>query len=229
MLLLLTACQTAPEREKQADAPPPADTIAYAQAPPDKLSPSPALPPVDYDTTAWAELIRLDPSLVLDLKYATNDNFVSEQMYDCGRCFLRPPAAAAVVRAHQQLQKEGLGIKLFDCYRPRPIQWKLWEKVPNPRYVADPRKGSMHNRGAAVDLTLVDAEGRELDMGTAFDFFGPEASPEYTALPDSVLQNRARLRAALMAEGFKPIRSEWWHFSYSGPNYELADMLWNCY
>lgn len=229
MLLLLTACQRAPEGEAQAAAPPPADTTAYAQAPPDTLPPSPALPPVDYDTSAWAELIRLDPSLVLDLKYATNDNFVSEQMYDCGRCFLRPPAAASVVRAHQQLQKEGLGIKLFDCYRPRPIQWKLWEKVPNPRYVADPRKGSMHNRGAAVDLTLVDAEGRELDMGTAFDFFGPEASPEYTALPDSVLQNRARLRAALMAEGFKPIRSEWWHFSYSGPNYELADMLWNCY
>lgn len=184
---------------------------------------------IDYDTTQWADIALLDSSILIDLKYATTENFVHEKMYDCGRCFLRPEVAKAVVAAHRELQQKGLGLKMLDCYRPRPIQWKLWEKTPDPRYVADPRKGSMHNRGAAVDLTLVDAGGRELEMGTPYDFFGPEAHPAYTNLPDSVLATRQLLRATMLSKGFQPIRSEWWHFSYGKQNYALSDMLWKCY
>ncbi|NJL74567.1 MAG: M15 family metallopeptidase [Saprospiraceae bacterium] len=183
---------------------------------------------IDYDTTQWLELMDLDGSIVLDLRYATEDNFVKTKMYDCPRCFLRPVAAKALVKAHQYLQTKGYGLKMFDCYRPRPIQWKLWEKVPDTRYVADPKKGSMHNRGAAVDLTIIDANGKELDMGTGFDFFGKEAYHEYTKLPTQVLQNRKLLKETMETFGFGAIRTEWWHYSYRAKSFELSDMLWKC-
>ena len=226
--ILLTACQPAAQQEQQPANTGTVDTI-FALAPPPEAPTAPPLPPIDYDSSAWTELYRLDRSIIIDMKYATTENFVEEKMYDCSRCFLRPPVAEAVVKAHKQLQQQGLGLKMLDCFRPRPVQWQLWKKVPNPRYVADPRKGSMHNRGVAVDLTIVDADGEELPMGTPYDFFGPEAAPAYTDLPEEVLQNRQLLRETMIAHGFKPIRSEWWHFSYSGKNYALSDMLWKCY
>jgi zinc D-Ala-D-Ala dipeptidase len=228
LCLLLWSCN-ASQPQTEAVAAKPADILASpaADSLPEQPRPQPWLP--DYDTTQWADIAFLDSTIIIDMKYATEDNFVKEKMYDCGRCFLRPPVAKAVVAAHQQLQQQGLGLKMLDCYRPRPIQWKLWGKVPNPRYVSDPRKGSMHNRGSAVDLTLVDGQGQELDMGTAFDFFGPEASPSYTKLPPEVIANRQLLHNMMTAQGFKPITSEWWHFAYHKANFELSDMLWNCY
>ena len=187
------------------------------------------IPQIDYDTNVWFDLKDLDPSIQLDLRYATTNNFVKEVMYDCGRCFLRKEVARAVVRAHQDLREQGYGgLKMFDCYRPRPIQWKLWEKVPDPNYVADPRKGSMHNRGAAIDLTVVDYAGRELDMGTEFDFFGEEAHTDYTGHSDEIQQNRDLLNAVMAKQGLQGIRTEWWHFSYRSKSYEISDMLWNC-
>ncbi len=183
----------------------------------------------DYDTLEWTDLHDLEPGIQIDMKYATEENFVKAKMYECSRCFLRPKVAVAVQAAHRDLQKQGLGLKMLDCFRPRPIQWKLWEKVPDPRYVSDPRKGSMHNRGAAVDLTLVDESGREFDMGTPFDFFGREAWPSYTELPDSILDRRKLLTATMEGHGFRGISTEWWHFYYLGESYELSDMLWKCY
>lgn len=199
------------------------DTTTVAPA-----NPTPAPPVPDYDTIEWADIHLLDESIVLDMRYATENNFVEEKMYECGRCFLRPEVAQKVVKVHRRLQTRGLGLKMFDCFRPRPIQWKLWEKVPDKRYVSDPRKGSMHNRGAAVDLTIIDENGEQLDMGTTYDFFGPEAWSTYQDLPDTVLANRQLLKSLLEAEGFAGIRTEWWHFSYPGKGYALSDMLWNC-
>lgn len=187
------------------------------------------LPPIDYDTTQWIELIRLDSTIIIDLKYATLDNFVGEKMYECGRCFLRPEVAVTLYKIHQVFREKGLGLKMLDCYRPHPIQWKLWKKFPNPRYVTNPEKGSMHNRGKAVDLTLVDATGKELDMGTEFDYFGIEAHSNYDKLPEEVIRNRKLLKEAMLAHNFKGIRTEWWHFSYQGKAYSLSDMLWKCY
>lgn len=199
-------------------------------APVDTVAPVPARPLLpDYDTLQWTDVAYLDSTILIDMKYATEDNFVKEKMYDCSRCFLRPAVAQAVVRVHQDLRAEGYGLMLLDCFRPRPIQWKLWNKVPDRRFVADPRKGSMHNRGGAIDLTLTDAQGRELDMGTPFDYFGPEAYPSYTRLPKDVLERRRMLTAAMAARGFKGIKTEWWHFAYRKANYELSDMLWACY
>jgi D-alanyl-D-alanine dipeptidase len=182
----------------------------------------------DYDTSKWSDIGILDSTIILDLKYATTDNFVEEKMYDCGRCFLRKKAAAQLLLIQEDLQQKGYGLKMFDCYRPRPVQWKLWEKVPNPKYVADPKKGSMHNRGAAVDLTIVDNNGNDFEMGTHYDFFGPRAHSTFTSLPDSIMQNRQLLSSTMMKYGFHPIRSEWWHFSWKGENYPLSDMLWEC-
>lgn len=182
----------------------------------------------DYDTSEWTDIGLVEESIIMDLKYATTDNFVKEKMYDCGRCFLRKEAAEKIFLIHQELQEQGFGLKMFDCYRPRPVQWKLWKKVPDPRYVANPEKGSMHNRGAAVDLTIVDKNGEELDMGTAYDFFGPEAHSTNTDLPKEVLENRKMLSSVMKKYGFSPIRTEWWHFSLNGYNYPLSDMLWEC-
>jgi zinc D-Ala-D-Ala dipeptidase len=176
----------------------------------------------------FVELITLDASILIDIKYATTDNFVKEKMYNCGRCFLRPEVAAAIVLAHKKLQKKGLGLKIFDGYRPRPFQQRLWDKVPDDRFVTNPKKGSMHNRGAAVDLTIVDKKGKELDMGTPFDFFGEKAYQTCTDLPKNVLDNRKLLRETLAEFGFKHIRTEWWHYSYTQKKYALSDWLWDC-
>jgi len=176
----------------------------------------------------FKDILALDPTIRLDIRYATTDNFTKAKIYDCPACLLRPEAAAAVVKAHQSLQKQGLGLKMFDCYRPRPYQQRLWDKVPNPDYVTPPTKGSMHSRGAAVDLTIVDAQGKELDMGTTYDFFGVEAHTDNMKLPKKVLENRRLLTQTLNAVGLKGIRTEWWHFSYQGKTYELSDYVWPC-
>ncbi len=194
--------------------------------------PAPA-PPAPTNTSSiaksgFSDIATLDPSIILDIRYATADNFTKSKIYDCPRCLLRPEAATALVKAHKNLQKKGLGLKMFDCYRPRPYQQRLWDKVPNPDYVTPPAKGSMHSRGAAVDLTIVDKAGKELDMGTPYDFFGKEAHTDNLNLPAQVLANRRLLRETLKAVGFKGIRTEWWHFSFQGKKYPLSSYVWPC-
>lgn len=180
------------------------------------------------ETGGFSDVAALDPGIRLDIRYATANNFTKSKIYDCPRCLLRPEAAEAIVKANKALKAKGFSLKMFDCYRPRPYQQRLWDKVPNPDYVTPPAKGSMHSRGAAVDLTIVDAQGKELDMGTPYDFFGKEAHTDYKGLSAKVLQNRNLLRNALEAVGFKGIRTEWWHFSYQKKNYPLSDYLWPC-
>ena len=170
----------------------------------------------------------MDTSIILDLKYATADNFVKEKMYPCGRCFLRPAVATRIIQAQKILQKKDLGLKLFDCYRPKPIQEKLWKKVPNANYVTPPWKGSMHNRGAAIDLTIVDKNGVELAMGSPYDFFGKEAHHTYTQHSQEVKANRKLLRELMESLDLRPIRTEWWHYSYQQKKYEISEMEWDC-
>lgn len=189
--------------------------------------PSPVLV-FDYDTLKWTEIVHLNSDIVIDLKYATTENFVEEKMYDCPRAFLRPKVANALLAVHETLKKENLGLKIYDAYRPLPIQSKLWKKVPDRRYVTPPSKGSMHNRGAAVDITIVDSEGNELEMGTPYDFFGREAWPEYQDLPKEVLKNRKLLKKVMLQHGFKGIRTEWWHFSFPGTGASLSEWIWEC-
>lgn len=195
-------------------------------------TPPPSVPLSDNSSKknpAFQAVTALDPSIRLDIRYATTNNFTKAKIYDCPECLLRPAAAAAVVKAHKDLQKRGYGgLKMFDCYRPRPYQQRLWDKVPNPDYVTPPAKGSMHSRGAAVDLTIVDKNGNELDMGTPYDFFGKEAHYDYTKHSAKVLANRRLLRSVMESAGFKGIRTEWWHFSYRTGKYDLSSYVWKC-
>jgi D-alanyl-D-alanine dipeptidase len=181
----------------------------------------------DYDTTKWKELTASD-GFVIDIKYATTDNFVKEKIYPCARFFLRPKVADALLLVNKELKTQGYRLKLFDGYRPRPAQQNLWDKVPDPNYVAPPSKGSMHNRGVAVDLTITDMTGKEFNMGTPYDFFGPQAHHDYTNLPKEVLQIRTKLKAVMEKHGFQSIRTEWWHYSFATGSYPLDDWQWRC-
>ena len=177
----------------------------------------------------WVDMRGLVPDLVLDIRYATTNNFMEEKIYDCGECYLRKEVADAIARVHRRIKAQGYGgLKMYDCYRPHSAQWKLWKKVPNTQYVADPRKGSMHNRGSAVDLTVVDKNGKELDMGTGFDVFDKKAYIDYTGHPANINNNRKLLQTAMIAEGFRTTRTEWWHFSYTLKSYPISDYLWKC-
>ena len=171
----------------------------------------------------------VDPSMLVELKYSTTDNFVKQDVYgDLTRAYLQPMVAQKLRRASQWLQvrRPDLRLLIYDAARPQSAQWKLWNALPQysekqrRTYVADPREGSIHSYGCAVDLTLATADGRALDMGTPYDFFGPKAYPRQEAqmlksgtLTKLQVANRRLLRQAMQAGGFMPIAYEWWHFN----------------
>ncbi len=157
------------------------------------------------------------PGLRLDLRYATPHNVTGHALYAHARCLLRPEVAAALARVQARLRARGLGLLVWDCYRPIAAQRALWKICPHPGLVADPRTGSNHNRGTAVDLTIADASGRPLPMPTDFDSFDPRAWQGATAdIPAQAIRDRELLRAAMRAEGFTTIRKEWWHYDAPG-------------
>ena len=177
----------------------------------------------------FVRLKDLSPDFVYELKYATPDNFLKQAVYDCGECYLRKSTAEALVKANEAFKQLGYRIKLFDCYRPLSVQKKMWKILPGTHYVANPTKGSKHNRGAAVDLTLVDAQGKELNMGTPFDFFGKEAHHTYTEHSKEVLENRRLLKETLDKYNFKSIYSEWWHYEYRPEmQSKVENFEWQC-
>jgi len=177
----------------------------------------------------FVRLKDLSSDFVYELKYATPDNFLKQAVYDCGECYLRKSTAEALVKANKAFIQLGYRIKLFDCYRPLSVQEKMWKILPGTHYVANPAKGSKHNRGAAVDLTLVDAQGKELNMGTPFDFFGKEAHHTYTQHSKEVLENRKLLKETLDKYNFKSIYSEWWHYEYRPEmQSKVENFEWQC-
>ena len=184
------------------------------------LAQAPARPAAEKLVLAQAVI----PDLVEDLRYKTADNFLKEKVYpEEARCLLRESVAKRLAKAAEALRAKGLRLKVYDCYRPRAVQWKMWKILPKPGYVADPRRGSNHNRGAAVDLTLVDAEGRELEMPTAFDSFEEAAHHGYQGGTEASRRNRETLRAAMEQAGFKRNRMEWWH--YDAPDHARHAVL----
>lgn len=172
------------------------------------------------------ELKELIPDLVLDLRYNTTNNFVHQKLYSTDVCLISRAVAERLVPVQDSLRKLNLGLKIFDGYRPRAIQWLMWEIFPNPIYVADPANGSKHNRGSAVDLTIVNlTTGQELNMGTDFDYFGPEAGHDYTGFPPEILHNRIFLKTIMQnVGGLTSYTAEWWHYEYVTANlYPLLD------
>ena len=179
--------------------------------------------------TTFVNLKDYSKDFIYDMKYATEDNFLKAKVYDCAECLLRLKTVKALVAANKDFIKKGYKIKLYDCYRPLSIQKKMWEIVSNPEYVADPKKGSIHNRGGAVDISLVDANGTELDMGTPFDFFGIQASHNYTKLSKEVLSNRKFLKKIMVKNGFNSFDSEWWHYNLkTGLKDKVSNQKWDC-
>lgn len=162
------------------------------------------------------DIRQVHPRIRLDIRYATDDNFMKEKLYPEARCLLRHEVAAALSRVQEALEKKSLGLKVFDGYRPLSVQKKMWARFPVEGYVADPAKGSNHNRGAAVDLTLVDAAGNELPMPSAYDEFSERAHQDYMKASAAEIENRAMLRTAMEAEGFTGLSTEWWHFDFKG-------------
>lgn len=168
---------------------------------------------------------KLDSTIVLDIRYATKNNFTGKIIYDEAKFFLRKEPALKIFEVQKELQKYGLSLKVFDGYRPLSVQKKFWEIMPDERYVADPKKGSRHNRGMAVDLTLVDKDGKEIPMPTPFDDFTEKASRDYFDLPAQILINRKFLEDIMAKYGFTGFPTEWWHFDYQGwEKYEVLDV-----
>lgn len=179
--------------------------------------------------TTFVRLADFSEDFTYDMRYATENNFLKAKVYDCAECYTRVKTAKALIKANKTFLKTGTKIKFFDCYRPNSVQYKMWKIVPNPQYVANPVKGSIHNKGAAVDITLVDLEGNELDMGTDFDFFGKRAYHDNVDLPEEILANRKLLKETMEAHGFWSIRTEWWHYNLSaGSNDKVANFKWEC-
>ena len=179
------------------------------------------------------QLVLLDTindGFAYDIRYATSNNFLKEAFYDCAACYLRPEVANALKEANHYFCEMGYKIVLFDCYRPVSAQKKMWKVFPNPQYVANPYKsGSVHNRGAAVDISLAKLDGPPVDMGTDHDFFGREAHIDNTSLPKQVLQNRKILQDGMRKFGFETIRTEWWHFNYKkNYSYQIIDFNFEC-
>ncbi len=185
-----------------------------------------------FENLADSTFVRLadfSDGFAYDLRYATTNNFLKEKVYDCGECYMRVKTVKAILEANKAFEKKGVRIKFFDCYRPNSVQYKMWAIVPNPQYVANPKKGSIHNKGGAVDITLETLEGEELNMGTDFDFFGKRAYHDMTDLPQEILDNRKLLKETMEAHGFWSTRTEWWHYNLSGAHKDkVANFKWEC-
>jgi beta-lactamase class D/D-alanyl-D-alanine dipeptidase len=174
------------------------------------------------------ELVKLDKTIKLDIRYARTDNFVGKVVYPQARAFLQRPAAEAVARVHKSLKKQGLGIVIFDGYRPWSITKLFWEVTPadKRKFVANPKTGSRHNRGCAVDLSIYDLKtGRLVPMPSDFDEFTERASPDYKGGTAEETRNRDLLRKLMEAEGFTVNANEWWHFDYKDwQSYAIYDI-----
>jgi D-alanyl-D-alanine dipeptidase len=174
------------------------------------------------------EIKRIVPNITLDIKYATKNNFANEAVYNQARSFARKPVVDSLYKIEQDLNKKGLGLKIFDGYRPYAVTVKFWNITPNNKkdYVANPKTGSRHNRGCAVDLTLIDYKTKkELVMPTPYDSFAPEASPTFENISALAKKNRDFLIETMTKYGFKVYKNEWWHFDFVGwENYPLMDI-----
>jgi len=210
---LLSACAASPSRY-----PGPALPVSkLEQLRADALR---ALPPDEAGEFLDADLVEvvtLDPSLKLDVRYAGPDNFLRAPVYPEARVFLQRPAAEAVVRVNRALRAQGYGLLLFDGYRPWYVTWMFWEATPNEKrnFVADPATGSRHNRGCAIDLSLYDLKtGLEVPMPSGYDEFSERAHPNYGGGTPEQRAARDLLRKAMEAEGFTVNDDEWWHYDY---------------
>jgi D-alanyl-D-alanine dipeptidase len=190
------------------------------------------------DTAEYQKLINKNPEkalvdiqkfiagIALDIRYAKANNFTKQVIYKSPKAFVRQPVGEALVKIQEELNGNGLGLKVFDAYRPYSATLKFYDVYPDTNFVASPRKGSRHNRGCAVDVTIIDLKtGKELEMPTLFDDFTIKASQSYTAIPEKAIKNRKLLADIMIKYGFVKYESEWWHYDFKDwENFELMDI-----
>ena len=188
-------------------------------------------PPRETGTFRQADLVELtslDPTIRLDIRYATSNNFAGKPVYTEARAFLQRPAAAALARAHRSLREHGYGLVVFDGYRPWRVTKLFWDITPPGKreFVADPAQGSKHNRGCAVDLTLYDLKtGKQVDMPSGYDEMSERSYPTYIGGTAESRRVRDLLRSAMEREGFTVEPNEWWHFNYKDwQHYPILDI-----
>lgn len=178
-------------------------------------------PPVekgDFKESNLVELIKLDTTFKLDIRYATDNNLVGRPVYSQARAFLQKPAAEALVKANSQLKEYGYGLLIFDGYRPWSVTKLFWDITPEEEreFVANPQEGSRHNRGCAIDLSLYNlATGIEIEMPSAYDDFSERAYPDYKGGTEEQRQKRDLLRSVMESNGFTVYKNEWWHFDFN--------------
>lgn len=172
------------------------------------------------------DLEKYIPGLVLDIRYATTNNFTQSRIYNLAKAYARKPVAGALKKIQRDLKEQGLGIKIFDTYRPYKATVKFYEVYRDTTYVASPYRGSRHNRGCAADLTLIDLKtGEELKMPTKYDSFSKEAWPSTPMSDPLIRKNRQLLIDVMQKHGFKVNGSEWWHYDFKGwKNFEVMDI-----
>jgi zinc D-Ala-D-Ala dipeptidase len=180
-------------------------------------------------TNPEKELVNLEkfvPGVVLDIRYATTNNFTNEKIYNLAKAYARRPIAQSLKKIQEELKPQGLGIKIFDGYRPYKATVKFYEVYRDTTYVASPYRGSRHNRGCALDLTIIDLKtGKELAMPTEYDSFKKEAWPSTPVKDPAIRKNRELLISTMEKYGFKVNGSEWWHFDFKGwKNFEVMDI-----
>ena len=177
---------------------------------------------------AMIELKSLIPTVQYELRYASKNNFTGQRLYpkNTHTTYLRRKPAMALAKVAEELKGKGLGIKIWDAYRPYRTTVRFWELIHDERFVANPSKGSGHNRGTSVDLTLVDLKsGKELEMPTPFDDFSPAAFHGALNIDDFRIRNRALLKSTMEKYGFVPLETEWWHYSWQGASaYDVLDL-----
>ena len=172
------------------------------------------------------DLKKLIPGLLIEMPYATPNNFTKATLYENPIAILRSEPAYALKQIQEELRIKGLALKLFDAFRPFSVTCRMWRLVPDRRYAANPRNGSNHNRGVAVDLTIINLKtGKELDMGTPFDNFTDTAHHDFYNLPPEVIANRRLLKTVMIKYGFNIVPTEWWHYQWlHRAGYEIIDL-----
>lgn len=227
LLFLFLSCRETTKKEVAAPAAATVHVDTLVQIPQEGKERQPELG--ELADTTFIRLIDYSDDFEYDMRYATENNFLKAKVYDCAECYTRVKTARALIAANADFMKQGYRIKFFDCYRPNSVQYKMWEIVPNPQYVANPVKGSIHNKGGAVDITLVKLDGSVVDMGTDFDFFGYKAYHDNTSLPAEVLHHRKVLKETMEKHGFWSIRTEWWHYNLGAASRDkIANFRWPC-
>ncbi len=190
-------------------------------------------PPVEKNKREanLVELTKLDKTIKLNIRYARTDNFVGQIVYSEARAFLQKPAARALLRVHKKLKKQNLGIVIFDGYRPWSVTKFFWDVTPEDKrkFVANPKTGSKHNRGCAVDLSMFNLKtGKLVEMPTDYDDFTDKASPDYAGANPEQIKNRDLLRALMESENFTVNANEWWHFDYKDwEKYAIYDVAFS--